>query len=194
MMNYKVVLMRYGTFPAWICIAVLAAALYGIANDQITVTISPEYFSVFKREQFALLLEQVCLLDAPTRSQALVVGIAATWWYGLFLGIVLGFSGMVGQYAPLSTSRYVSALAWVMATTLGASVFFGATAYLVEPLIRPDASHWPFLTGIHDVRPAFAVCWWHNGAYLGAFVATIAAGLRAQKQRRLSKGARSYST
>ena len=188
MLSHKVSIIRWVTFVAWIGIAVLAAMLYGIANDQITVTISPEYFSVFKREQFAPILEQVGLLDAPTRAQALVVGVASTWWYGLFLGIVLGFSSMAGRYAPLPTRRYVSALAWVMAATLGASVLFGATAYVAEPFVRPDATHWPFLAGIRDVRRAFAVCWWHNGAYLGALVATIAAGLRVQKQRRLSNG------
>jgi len=177
-------MLRLVIFLAWIAIAVFAAVLYGIINDQITTTISPEYFSVFKREQFAPLLDQVGLLDAPTRVQAVAVGVAATWWYGLFLGIVLGFSGMVGRYPPLPTGRYVLAVAWVMSATLGISVIFGIAAYLSEPIIGPDAAHWPFLAGIVDVRRAFAVGWWHNGAYFGALVATIVAGFRMQKQRR----------
>ena len=57
-------------------------------------------------------------------------------------------------------------------------------AYFIEPLIKPDAGHWPFLAGIKHVRSAFAVGWWHNGAYLGALVATVMAGYRVQKQRR----------
>jgi hypothetical protein len=70
-----------------------------------------------------------------------------------------------------------------MLVTLASSVLAGGAAYLAEPLIRPDAQHWPFLAGIEDVRRAFAVGWWHNGAYLGALVATVVESFRVQKCR-----------
>lgn len=169
----------------WIGIAVAGAAIYGVINDQITATISPEYYAVFKRQQFAPVLEHIGLMDAPMRLQAVAIGALATWWYGLFLGIMLGISGIVGRYAPLSTRRYVLAVGGVMAITFGVSILFGAVAYLTEPLTRPDAAHWPFLTGIRDIRRAYAVGWWHNGAYLGALVTTILASFSVQKRRRL---------
>jgi hypothetical protein len=169
----------------WIGIAVVAAVLYGLINDQITITISAEYFATFKRDQFAPVLQQVGLLGAPTRIQAVIIGALAAWWYGLFLGIVLGISSVVGHHAPLSTRRYVRAIGGVMAITFCISVLFGGAAYITEPLVRPDAAHWPFLGGIRDVRRAYAVGWWHNGAYLGALAATILASFWAQRQRRL---------
>jgi len=177
---------RIPTLMLWIALAVLAAVAYGIVNDQITATISPDYFSVFKRAQFAPVLEHTGMTDSPTRVQALVVGAMSTWWYGLFLGIVLGISGMVGRGTPLSTRRYLVALARVLAMTLGVSVVCGTVAYLAEPSIKPGPTHWPFLAGIRDVRGAFAVGWWHNGAYVGALVATVIESLRVQYQRRLS--------
>lgn len=170
----------------WISLAVICAVLFGIFNDQITVTISPEYYSVFKHEQFALVLEQFGLIDAPTRVQAVVIGTVATWWYGLFLGIVLGICGMIGRCSPISTRGYLRAVAWVMLVTLGISFASGTIAFILEPAIKPDVVHWPFLTGIQNTRAAFAVGWWHNGAYLGALVATTMASLRVQKQRRVS--------
>jgi hypothetical protein len=169
----------------WIGIAIVCAVLYGIINDQITTTISPEYFSVFKRRQFGPVLEQVGLLDAPVRIQAILVGTLATWWYGLFLGIMLGISSMVGRYAPLTTRRYIHAVGGVMVFTFAISVFFGLVAYLFEPSIQPNTTDWPFLAGIRNVRSAFAIGWWHNGSYLGALIATIGASFWAQKQRML---------
>jgi hypothetical protein len=169
----------------WIGIAVIAAVIYGIVNDQITATVSPEYYSVFKRDQFEPIMG---LMFAPTRVVALVTGTMGTWWYGLFLGIMLGICSMVGRCAPLPTRRYIQAVGWVMTTTMGVSVLFGVVAYIAEPFIKPDVVHWPFLAGIEDVRSAFAVGWWHNGAYLGAFAASIVAGYRVQRERMRDKG------
>lgn len=175
---------RFGVALIWIVMAVVAASLYGTVNDQITVTISPEYFSVFKRRQFAPVLAATGLTTVPTRAQALLIGTLATWWFGLFLGIILSVSGMVGRYPPLSTRDYLRAVSGIVLFTLGLSCLFGCVAYLAEPLLKPDAAHWHFLRRIHAIRPAFAVGWWHNGAYLGGFVGTIGAGLWAQWQRR----------
>lgn len=182
----KTVLWRTGILFLWIVLAVMGSVLYGLINDQITVTISPEYYSVFKRRQFAPVLGPMGLADASPRMLAMFVGALATWWYGLFLGIMLGISSMVGRFAPLPTRRYIGAIGSVMAATFGISLLFAAVAYMVEPLVKPDALHWPFLTGIKEVRRAFTIGWWHNGSYLGALVAAIKASLRVQRQRRLA--------
>lgn len=177
---------RIFTLLLWISIAVLSSAIYGLVNDQITVTISPEYYSVFKHHQFGVALERFGIASSSARLQAMAVGVLATWWYGVFLGVMLSISSMVGRYKPLSTRRYVQALLWVIAATLGASVVFGVVAYVAEPLVRPTPENWPFLSGIVGIRRAFAVCWWHNGAYLGAFIASVAASFHAQRQRTLA--------
>jgi hypothetical protein len=74
-----------------------------------------------------------------------------------------------------------------MLITFCASVLFGGAAYAMEPLIKPGTDDWPFLTGIQHVRRAFAVGWWHNGAYLGALPAAVMASFWAQKVRRAGK-------
>ena len=175
---------RFGVALGWIGLAIVAASLYGIVNDQITVTISPEYFSVFKRRQFTPVLKRTGLMYASPRIQTLLIGTLATWWFGLFLGIILSVSGMVGRYPPLSTRDYLRVVAGIMLFTLGLSCLFGIVAYIAAPILKPDVVHWHFLRKIHAVRPAFAIGWWHNGAYLGSFVATLGAGLWAQRQRR----------
>ena len=167
----------------WLILATLAAALYGVVNDQITVSLSPEYFSVFKRHEFWWLLASWNLTDASTRLQAVAVGIAATWWFGLLLGLILSIAGVVGKEPPLGTTEFLRLVGLTMLVTAFCSAIFGAAAYLLAPAIRPDASNWPFLDGIRDVRAAFGVGWWHNGAYLGALLGTIVACYQAKRWR-----------
>ena len=175
-----------GKLLLWIGIGVVGATLYGILNDQITVTLSPEYFSVFKRAQFAQVLYRAGWMHAPTRLQAVLVGTLATWWFGLFLGIALGLSSLLGRHRALSTRDYLRAVAGIMVFTLALSMAFGLIAYLVEPAVHPTPDDWPFLYDIQAVRPAFAIGFWHDGAYLGGFLGTLTACFWAQLKRKLS--------
>ncbi len=167
----------------WQWLAVLSAVLYGILNDQITLTISPEYFTVFKRQQFGPLLQAFGLEHAPVRVEALVVGTAATWWFGCFLGMILGVVSTAGRAPRASTKVYLKAIGWVMLVTAQMSLLCGLIAYGAEPLAQPNSERWPFLTGILDIRPAFAVGWWHNGAYAGALLGTLFACRRVHNMR-----------
>lgn len=173
-----------GKLLLWIGIGVVGATLYGILNDQITVTLSPEYFSVFKRAQFGDVLEQIGWLHAPIRLHAVLVGTLATWWFGLFLGIALSMNSLLGRRPPLSTWNYLRAVAGIMAFTLALSMAFGVIGYLAEPAVHPTPDNWPFLEGIDAVRPAFAIGFWHDGAYLGGFLGTFIACFWAQWRRR----------
>ena len=175
----------------WVPLAIVAATVYGIANDQITVSLSPEYFSVFKREQFGDLLEAAGLAGAPTRVQAILIGAAATWWFGMLLGIMVGVAGVVGRRPRLTTRAFVRAVGLVMLVAAGTSLAFGVWGYAHGPVRhaldsgRIDAV-WPFLMGIQDTRHAFAVGFWHDGAYLGGLIGTILACVRVRKWRMLS--------
>ncbi len=167
----------------WQIVAILSAALYGVVNDQITLTLSPEYFTVFKRSEFYPLLQALGLEDAPVRIEALVVGTAATWWFGGILGIVLTIAAYAGRSQRLSTRGYWGAIGVVMCMTAVVSVTSGLIAYLVEPWVNPSVTEWPFLDGIQAIRPAFAVGGWHDGAYVGALAGTVWACLRVRRQR-----------
>jgi hypothetical protein len=174
---------------AWPVLGALAAALYGILNDQVTVTLSPEYFSVFKRAQFWDLLEAAGLTNAPTRLQAVLVGAAATWWFGLFLGVIVGVAGVAGRSPRLTTRDFLRAVGLVMLIAVCTSLAFGAVGYSLGPVRHPVNeeridSAWPFLEGIRDTRRALAVGFWHDGAYLGGLIGTILACFRVRRYRR----------
>jgi hypothetical protein len=180
----KTFFIRTTTLLIWIAITVVFAVLYGVVNDQMTVSISSEYYSVYKYGQFMPWLDKYGLVDAPLRVQAVLIGTLATWWYGVFLGIMLGISSMVGRYAPLSTGYYLRIVGAVMMATLAVSVIFGSVAFTAAPFVHPSAEKMPFLEGIQNVRNAYTVGSWHNGSYLGAFISTVIAGFWAQWKRR----------
>src|SRR3954470_22538710 len=86
-------MLKFLTFLALIVIASLAGGMYGIIHDQITYTISPEYYTRFKFYQFGLVDSG---MGVPNPRLAVsVVGVMATWWMGLGLGIVLGLIGFI---------------------------------------------------------------------------------------------------
>ncbi|MBI3854236.1 MAG: hypothetical protein HY293_00945 [Planctomycetes bacterium] len=83
-------------------LSIAAAAVYGILHDQVTARVCVEYFSVGHPRLF------------PTESPTLLAfgwGIAATWWVGLILGILLARSARAGSAPPLAARMGLVALA-----------------------------------------------------------------------------------
>lgn len=80
--------MKILLFPILLILACVFAALYGARHNQISYSVSPEYFHQFKFIQFQV---------APMlhhRGGAALVGIAASWWMGLIIGLILIPQGM----------------------------------------------------------------------------------------------------
>ena len=81
---------KFLTLLVLIAIAILAAGVYGIVHDQISYTVSPEYFTKFKFEQFRLVDSPL-----PDRVKAGIVGFLASWWMGIPIGILVGSMGLM---------------------------------------------------------------------------------------------------
>ena len=78
-----------------ILIAIIIGGLYGIVHDQLTYSISPEYYTKFKFYQFGLIdMGNEAVFPNP-RIQVSVVGFLATWWMGLPIGLILGLVGLI---------------------------------------------------------------------------------------------------
>ena len=72
-----------------ILITPIIAGCYGVIHDQITYTISNEYFTKYKFDQFGV------GPAVPYRLGVSYVGWMATWWMGIPLGIILGLIGLI---------------------------------------------------------------------------------------------------
>lgn len=89
-----------------VALVTLAAIVYGVVHDQVTVRICPEYFTLGHPPVFA------------TRNPTLLAlgwGVIATWWMGLGLGLFVMIAAQWGAWPRLSAAALVRPLLVVLA-------------------------------------------------------------------------------
>lgn len=167
----------YPTFPARHLPAMARVALvgaivaggYGAAHDQISYTISPEYFTKLKFRQFGY-----ADFGWAPRAFASTVGFLATWWVGALAGWFLARAGLIELPVNVRWRCAVRAFTIVLiaaptAGALGAALGIASTR-------DGDLSgwrHWQQELGVEDLRAFAIVAWLHAGGYLGALAGLI---------------------
>ena len=143
--------------------ACVIAGFYGVVHNQISYTVSPEYFHAFKFKTFAV--------DPfyHNRLGASFIGFMASWWMGLIIGIpvfLLGlFSPKPKDHVRLFLKVSLLVVVITLMTGLGA-LSYGYYAFTEERYLP----YWMmYREGIVD-RLAFARAGnMHNFSYLGGF-------------------------
>ncbi|SFJ80799.1 hypothetical protein [Jannaschia pohangensis] len=159
-------------------LACVAAAVFGALHDQVSYGVAPDYYHMFKFDQFAI------PRDWPPRLGAAWVGVQASWWMGLVIGVpVFGIGALV---VPTAAGLRRAGF-WAIALVLGLTALASATGLLVEIISpTPDGIWWtPDGADVTAFRRAGAM---HNAAYLGGalgllagLVLVIVAGIRARR-------------
>ncbi|MEQ8791378.1 MAG: hypothetical protein RIC55_34265 [Pirellulaceae bacterium] len=172
--------MSYFTIPL---LCMLAAVVYGVAQDQVTARICLEYFTIGHTP--------LTNTQSPTLL-AFDIGIRASWWFGLLLGIPLALCSRLGDWPKLRARDHLVSImglfvaAAVIATLMGLVGRWAAASewvWLVEPMASrvPRARHVDFLTDL----------WAHTAAYgvgaVGAMVICVRAVLRRRAAARASE-------
>jgi hypothetical protein len=145
----------------------IAAGLFGAIHDQISYTVSPEYFTRFKFIQFHLVNT-----DLPARLRVGIVGFKASWWMGIPLGVLCGAAGFV-QRTPMQMARAL-AFSLVIAVALALMVALVGLAYgwwQTRSIDLRAYTGWYVPAGLNDVRAFLCAGYMHNAAYLGGAVA-----------------------
>jgi hypothetical protein len=175
---------RLAVYFAFVLAAVLAAGAFGALHDQISYTVSPEYFTKFKFVQFDLLNDAV-----PARFRVAQVGFLAAWWMGVPLGLLIGAAGFIHPDLP----QMRRALLWSLVVAIAFTLLF-ALGGLVYGLIQTgtfDLAHpegWYIPQGLVQPRRFISVGYMHNAAYTGGEIAVPVAWvfhllwLRRQRQ------------
>ncbi len=162
------------------------AGAYGILHDQITYSISPEYFTRVKFAQF-----HYADFGLPHRVFVAEIGFLATWWVGFVAGWFLA-RVMVPTFPPQLANRYLVQSLLIIVTVALIAATIGHLVGL-QRRSNPDLSSWHGLATSHGIQdlPAFVhVAYIHNASYLGGFVGLVAAIVRL---RRLKGVAQAYS-
>lgn len=154
-----------------IAIAPLIAGLYGILNDQLTYTLSREYYTKFKFYQFGLMDTGNEAIFPNPRLQASIVGFLATWWVGIPIGIVLGLIGLIHK----GYKRMFIITMKAMLVTILVAFITGLIGLAYGKLYLADTGiNWWFPENLTDKKNFIAVGSMHNFSYIGGLVGLIA--------------------
>lgn len=136
----------------------LAAVLaYAVVHDQITVRLSPEYFTIGHPALFET--------DQPARI-ALGWGVVTGALLGLPAGFLLASAARSGKRRPVDVRRVVRPLGLLVALTAGAATISGATGYALADAGRISLDP-PFASFVEPERHAryLAARWAHGASY-----------------------------
>ena len=167
--------------PVLFAIACLFSGTYGALHNQISYTVSPEYFTQFKFYQFQLTGSML-----PDRLNAAIVGWNAAWWMGIVIGLILIPAGLVIRGHRVYFISMIKAFGAVTLTTLGSGLVALLIAHFV---VTPDTTLAITQYGnsiVDDVAFARAGTM-HNFSYLGGLLGVVTGGLTLYWQRRAQK-------
>lgn len=156
-------------FPVLLVAGCIVAGVYGALHDQISYTVSPDYFHALKFQQFDIPSE------LHSRLGAAIVGWRASWWMGALIGVPLLLVGLVhpGWKAYLCHSLISFGVVAFTALAIGLWALIDATDSITEESL----SRFVFPDGVAD-KVAFArVGMMHNFSYFGGFIGIITGSL-----------------
>lgn len=122
------------TACAKICAGTIGAAcLYGIANDQITARICPEYFTqgFHKRNVRPIkktLLGKALSSQSPT-TLGFSWGVYSTWWMGALMSLPIMTASRLGSESKLNWQQLVKPAATALAFMSASSAIAGLVGY-----------------------------------------------------------------
>ena len=162
-----------------VLVACVAAAIcYGVINDQITSSISWEYFYYVKN--LSTILGNRIPPDATAlHLQAVKVAAEATWWVGLILGVVLLYANNPRPNLPrLSNRSIVSQLPLIAVFTGILAAAIGICGYL--DWLPAGRQNFADVIPSDSERARRFLCTWgvHLGGYAGGAIGTLIAAVR----------------
>lgn len=157
----------------------LIAAMYGIIHDQVTYTLSVEYFTKLKFHQF-----HYADLGWGPRGFAGAVGLLATWWVGFIAGWFLGRLG-TKRLAQVEARRAVGR---GFALIFGCGLIGGTSGWCIGRATTMNSipPHWAPVLRQFEIDHAadfITVAHIHNGGYAGALVGFVIAALWIRRKK-----------
>ncbi len=169
-------------------IAPILAGLYGVIHDQFTYSLSHEYFTKFKFYQFELMdVGDEAIFPNP-RLQVATVGLLASWWLGIPIGLVLGLEGLRHKNAKTMFSVTFKAFLITLLVTaiIGMIGFLYGYFYLRHQPIEYFTS-WYIPDNIIDIKSFINTGAVHNFSYIGGLIGLVVGLIYSLKVRRRNK-------
>lgn len=157
--------MRFFAYSVLLVAAMLIAGLYGALHDQISFSVSSEYFTEFKFIQFGLADSSL-----PDRLRAGIIGFLATWWMGIPIGLLVGAFGFLHKPASTMFTRTIKAFGVVAGVALLIGVGGLIYGWFFASHQLSDYHGWFLPPDLASPRNFLSVGHMHNFSYLGGVV------------------------
>ena len=149
-----------------IVISTILASIYGFFHNKVSYSISSEYFTKFKFQQF----EFYFMGQNQPKQTASFIGILSTWWFGLIIGLV---NGIVGMLQLNSKIMWKSAFGATI-RTLGIAIGIAILGILVGKFIISNLNlTWNLPAELIDRKSFLTAGTMHNFSYLGGIIGLI---------------------
>lgn len=162
----------------------LLAGLYGAIHDQVSFTVSSEYFTKFKYAQFGFHPAGF----GGHRPTVAVIGFLATWWVGLFIGLFLGGTALL-QPDSIHMRKAIQRGVVITLATAALCALLGLCFgwFLLDGAPRG----WRLPPDVVDTHAFLAVGSMHNCSYGGGVLGLILAltDMEWRRNKRKSVGA-----
>lgn len=162
---------KFFVFVLMVLLAIVPAGIYGMVHNQISYTVSPEYFTKFKFRQFGLVD-----LDLPDRARASIAGFLASWRMGIPIGLIVsGVGSMHPGHWRMLKMILLSFLVVIAVTFLFGicGLWYGWRATRTTNIA--DYQDWHIPNDVVDLRRFLCVGYMHNSSYLGGALAILVA-------------------
>jgi hypothetical protein len=157
---------KIALFPVLLAAACLVAGLYGALHNQVSYTVSPDYFHALKFDQFHI------PEDLHGRVGASVVGCHASWWMGGLIGVPVL---LVALIMP-GWKRYVASSLTAFVVVAGTAFVVGlaALAWACCTITQPEVSASRIVADpLAFTRARFM----HDFSYQGGFLGIVTGSL-----------------
>mgnify|MGYP003608195074 CR=1 FL=1 len=157
-------MLKVKNFILIIIYSIIIAGVSGIIHDQITYTISYEYYWLFKFEQFGIPPSRL-----NPKIKAAIVGLLATWWVGLLLGIIYASISLFLDKQKVLKVTFKSIFLNICIT-----IIFGFFGFLFGNIfLRAENLNWFIPPQTKNVQDFINVGSIHNFGYIGSLVGLI---------------------
>lgn len=164
------------------CVGAIVAGCYGILHDQVTFSISREYFTKMKFEQFA-----AADFGFPERVFVGEIGFLATWWVGFIAAWFLARMAVPVWPGRMAWRKVFAAVSIMLAIAFVTAVI----GYVIGGNPGVDGPFWRSMCErmeIRDVAAFVRVGYIHYASYLGGLIGLVVAVFLMNRWKKCGAG------
>jgi hypothetical protein len=171
-----------------IIVSCLLAGLYGILHDQLTYTISEEYYTKFKFYQFGFMdVGNEAIFPNP-RIQVSAVGLLATWWMGIPIGIILGLVGLIHKdWRTMFKVTFKAFLVTILIAFVTGLLGLAYGHFYLADSLKVEEGNWYIPDNLVKLENFIKVGSMHNFSYAGGLAGLIGGLVYSIAHWRMSK-------